>query len=334
MLDSLTGVPAGSPTFTYGYTYTQAAPGDLRIGATSGGGLKEDSMPYTVTRNASGANPALVANRTYEGRRDVLHKIENSAGGTVVSSYTYAVNPITQRTSVATAGTAFAGTPADWTWGYNAPGQVVVHYQYDSFGNLTRVIGSDNIRFACRFSTKPRTPVTGRCYYGYKWYDPYTGRWPSRDPIEERGGVNLYGFVGNDGVGSFDFLGWLVSCSRKDPCDNAQADYDKLLERVDKENLRAQEIHIRRQRARIAWLSGKMTDSDCKTSVDQLRKETAGLQAAKLIEQARELVRKCPGKITERDVIMNEGLGNVSGALEQQIKELEKSRESQGGRNP
>ena len=63
--------------------------GDLRIGATSGGGLKEDSMPYTITRNASGAAPALVANRTYEGRRDVLHKIENSAGGTVVSSYTY-----------------------------------------------------------------------------------------------------------------------------------------------------------------------------------------------------------------------------------------------------
>ena len=37
-------------------------------------------------------------------------------------------------------------------------------------------------------------------YYGYRYYDPVTGRWPSRDPIEERGGINLYGFVGNDGV--------------------------------------------------------------------------------------------------------------------------------------
>ncbi|MFI2796233.1 RHS repeat-associated core domain-containing protein, partial [Haloferula sp. A504] len=34
-------------------------------------------------------------------------------------------------------------------------------------------------------------------YYGYRWYDPVTGRWPSRDLIEERGGVNLYVFVGN-----------------------------------------------------------------------------------------------------------------------------------------
>jgi RHS repeat-associated protein len=31
----------------------------------------------------------------------------------------------------------------------------------------------------------------GVTYYGYRWYDPHTGRWPSRDPIEERGGLNL-----------------------------------------------------------------------------------------------------------------------------------------------
>jgi hypothetical protein len=34
-------------------------------------------------------------------------------------------------------------------------------------------------------------------YYAYRWYDPLTGRWPSRDPIGERGGVNLYAFGGN-----------------------------------------------------------------------------------------------------------------------------------------
>jgi RHS repeat-associated protein len=44
-------------------------------------------------------------------------------------------------------------------------------------------------------------------FYGYRWYDPVTGRWPSRDPIEEEGGVNLYGFVGNDGMNWVDALG-------------------------------------------------------------------------------------------------------------------------------
>jgi hypothetical protein len=44
-----------------------------------------------------------------------------------------------------------------------------------------------------------------------------TGRWPSRDPIEEQGGINLYGFVGNDGVNRFDVLG-LCDKSKKWGC--------------------------------------------------------------------------------------------------------------------
>ncbi len=44
-------------------------------------------------------------------------------------------------------------------------------------------------------------------YYGYRYYDPLSGRWPSRDPIQERGGINLYGFLGNSVTGQSDFLG-------------------------------------------------------------------------------------------------------------------------------
>ncbi len=43
--------------------------------------------------------------------------------------------------------------------------------------------------------------------YGYRYYDSVTGRWPSWDPIEEAGGVNLYGFVGNDGIARYDIMG-------------------------------------------------------------------------------------------------------------------------------
>ncbi len=42
----------------------------------------------------------------------------------------------------------------------------------------------------------------GQCYY-----NPSTGRWLSRDPIEEKGGRNLYAFVGNQPVSRFDKLG-------------------------------------------------------------------------------------------------------------------------------
>jgi len=43
--------------------------------------------------------------------------------------------------------------------------------------------------------------------YQYRYYDPKTGRWPSRDPIEEEGGINLYGFVGNEPCSYVDRLG-------------------------------------------------------------------------------------------------------------------------------
>jgi RHS repeat-associated protein len=54
-------------------------------------------------------------------------------------------------------------------------------------------------------------------YYGFRYYDPTTGRWPSRDPIEERGGVNLYEFVGNSPTNYWDYIGWqgCGPCKRK-----------------------------------------------------------------------------------------------------------------------
>ena len=42
------------------------------------------------------------------------------------------------------------------------------------------------------------------------FYNPSAGRWLSRDPIEERGGVNPYGFSGNAPVSSVDKFGLAV----------------------------------------------------------------------------------------------------------------------------
>jgi len=53
----------------------------------------------------------------------------------------------------------------------------------------------------------PTTIVPGVSVYGFRYLDPVTGRWINRDPIEEEGGINLYGFVGNDGVNAWDVLG-------------------------------------------------------------------------------------------------------------------------------
>lgn len=58
------------------------------------------------------------------------------------------------------------------------------------------------------FSTKYTDMETGLLYYGYRYYDTVAGRWPSRDPIEERGGVNLYGYLYNSAVNLYDCIGY------------------------------------------------------------------------------------------------------------------------------
>ena len=81
------------------------------------------------------------------------------------------------------------------------------HYEYDPFGRTVVATGTKAADFAHRFSTKPLDEAAGLYYYGYRYYDPLTGRWPSRDLIEEEGGLNLYGFVGNDPLNKMDLLG-------------------------------------------------------------------------------------------------------------------------------
>ena len=58
-----------------------------------------------------------------------------------------------------------------------------------------------------RFSTKYQDAETGLYYYSHHYYGTGTGRWLSRDPIEEEGGVNLYAFLNNDALNFTDALG-------------------------------------------------------------------------------------------------------------------------------
>ena len=87
----------------------------------------------------------------------------------------------------------------------NSSGNVVSHFEYDPFGST--VVNTDTVGLFYRFSTKPQDAETGLYYYGYRYYDSVTGRWMSKDPIGEKGGVNLYGFVGNCGSSKIDRLG-------------------------------------------------------------------------------------------------------------------------------
>jgi len=88
-------------------------------------------------------------------------------------------------------------------------GAVVATYRYDPFGNLIEKTGTAEALAAnpFGFSTKYFDQETGLYYFGYRYYSPELGRWMTRDPLQESGGVNVYGFVGNDPVNQVDALG-------------------------------------------------------------------------------------------------------------------------------
>jgi len=86
-------------------------------------------------------------------------------------------------------------------------GAIVAHYEYEPFGKETVATGLSADDFLFRFSTKKLEPEADIYYYGYRFYSPQLGRWLNRDPIGERGGINLYGFVENDSVNKWDYLG-------------------------------------------------------------------------------------------------------------------------------
>lgn len=86
-------------------------------------------------------------------------------------------------------------------------GTVCAQYEYLPYGELAMATGTMASSNPIRFSTKYRDNETGLYYYGYRYYSPDMGRWLSRDPIEEQGGLNLYGFVNNDPVNKWDRLG-------------------------------------------------------------------------------------------------------------------------------
>ena len=86
-------------------------------------------------------------------------------------------------------------------------GIISAKYEYGPFGEVFCSVGDMAKVNPFGFSTKYTDNETDLLYYGYRYYSPALGRWMSRDPIEEKGGLNLYGFVDNDPVNKWDKLG-------------------------------------------------------------------------------------------------------------------------------
>lgn len=83
---------------------------------------------------------------------------------------------------------------------------VVATYTYSPFGQVQTASGVMAGQ-PMRFSTKYYDPDTGLSDFGYRFYRADVGKWLNRDPIGERGGVNLYTYIKNTPINSLDPYG-------------------------------------------------------------------------------------------------------------------------------
>jgi RHS repeat-associated protein len=120
----------------------------------------------------------------------------------------------------------------------SSDGTSVADYEYSPFGKLIVKSGTKADDFNFKFSSYFTDDETGLVYYGYRYYDADMGRWLNRDPIGERGGNNLYGFVGNDGINGWDRLGMWPDKPERDGkrwakiCSNDKKDTHKNLAKL------------------------------------------------------------------------------------------------------
>ena len=84
----------------------------------------------------------------------------------------------------------------------DSAGTVQARYDYDPYGRRTKVSGSVDADFG--FTGHYYHQPSGLYLALYRAYNADLGRWISRDPIEELGGLNLYGYVGNDTINYID----------------------------------------------------------------------------------------------------------------------------------
>ncbi|HVS54524.1 MAG TPA: RHS repeat-associated core domain-containing protein [Opitutaceae bacterium] len=88
-------------------------------------------------------------------------------------------------------------------------GALHARYDYDPFGRVTKVSGDMEADFG--FTGFYRHHTSGLSLTLYRAYDPEVGRWLSRDPLAESGGINLYAYGSNDPVGATDPWGLMTS---------------------------------------------------------------------------------------------------------------------------
>jgi RHS repeat-associated protein len=210
-MTSLSTAPSGSQLqllFTYDYMGRRIQ----KIVSTNNGssyiGEYTNKYAYDGWNCVAILNPSLVLSNSFMWGSDLSGTIQGAGGvgGLVKVAYYGAA---TTNCFVAYDGNGNVSALIN-----AADGTTSATYEYGPFGELLRATGPMAKLNPKRFQTATDDDETDLLYYGYRYYNPSTGRWLSRDPILEKGGLNLYVFNNNQPISKYDLLGLLTKTIR------------------------------------------------------------------------------------------------------------------------
>lgn len=201
---SLTGIPSGS----WGYNSDDEVSSETydangNVTATGSKAFSYDSENHLVSMTASGTSATII----YDGDGNRVSKTVNGVttrylvddlnptgysqvvdelvGGAVSRQYTYGLQRIDENQPISNVWTASfygydgGGNVRNLT---NASGTVTDQYEYDAFGNKFTVSGSTPNNYLYR--GEQYDPDLGLYYLRARYYNPLTGRFMSKDPLD------------------------------------------------------------------------------------------------------------------------------------------------------
>jgi RHS repeat-associated protein len=219
---SVASTPSGVSAVSYAYAYNPANQ-RTRLGLADGSYwvYQCENLGQVISGKRYWSDGAPMAGQQFQyGFDDIGNRRKAKAGGDQnganLRSGNYTPNNLNQYTQRDVPGAADLTNHCFVAFDGNgnvsglvdaSSGANLGQYEYGPFGEPIRATGTLAVCNPLRFSTKYADRESAFLYLGHKFYSPATGRWLSRDLIEEQGGRNLQAFCANDPVGLRDSLG-------------------------------------------------------------------------------------------------------------------------------
>lgn len=216
-----------------------------------------DGWRHIAELNATNNSPL----KTYAWGLDLSGRLDG-AGGVGGLLFFSDLSPISYSPSPAVHFTAYDGNGNVRALFSANDGTLTAQYDYDAFGNILRATGPAALANPFRLSTKRTDDLTSLVLYEYRAYVPWLGRWLSRDPLQERGGVNLLNFIRNNPIGDVDPHGLLSRQECLDKLKSLKTHLDEVKDHFSAGHCNA-----------IRKIIELFEDSPCKKWADSLKDE-------------------------------------------------------------